>query len=147
MIATGQAPKTSGSAAEKLSTLNKLTLSDNRMYGQTLYLGREGSLSLPLSFFEIPPFVPEGVFTASFRSGRMAQLYPTDLEKAARQSYVIELKSASYPITLAWEPQSGENNNPIGILVSDGAGGKFFTETVLDKRGTLKITNSNVKRL
>ena len=87
--------------ATDMNALNKITIMDATGRQQSLFIGEESTVREPLNFFELPPAAPG--FDVRYASGRMLETYPTSLENQGVYEYPIDIKEATYPVTVRWE--------------------------------------------
>jgi hypothetical protein len=75
-----------------------LTLTDHDQSHQTLFLVSGTLDETALSFYEMPPPPPEGLFDARFISQRYVESY--DLKSLQSHRFKIQVQSASFPLVL-----------------------------------------------
>jgi hypothetical protein len=148
MHATGPAkPVDAPQAGRTIEDLNSITIGDANGGSQTLYFGEDESGDLPagqagiqVAMFAMPPAPPAGSFDARFESaegGLMAQTHTSAVSEVI--DLPIAIQSSAYPLTVTWKVAGTEATYEL----SDGVGG---THAVRGE-GTVKITNSEVRRL
>jgi hypothetical protein len=126
-------------AANEFDRFYSLAVTDSRGSRQILYLGSD--VELLTGSYELPPPGPEGVFDVRFASQRMVEVYS---EGAERSEHPIEIRSAEYPLTVAWDFRSVGGRV---FRLRDGVTGTIIVPRLLSGRGELKVTDPAVHRL
>jgi hypothetical protein len=137
------APKATPITAE-FNRMNSFTVKNSGKGSQTLYIGNEKYLTTPLAAFELPPVPPAGAFDARFSSNYMVEMYPSALNPSEPNLYVINLHSATYPVTFQYKVSNSDNR---AFVLTDGNGGKLLGNTILNGSGKIQITNSAITSL
>jgi hypothetical protein len=137
------APKATSITAQ-LNRMNSFTVKNSGKGSQTLYIGNENDLTTPLAAFELPPVPPAGAFDARFSSNNMVETYPAVLNPSNPNTYVINLHSATFPVTLQYKVSNSDNR---AFVMTDGNGGKLLGNTILNGSGKIQITNSAITSL
>ncbi len=119
--------------------LNALRIRDAAGHIGELYFG--SSTSVHQAYFELPPVPPEGVFDIRYGSARNVEIYP--VKDDASREYLIHIQGAVYPVTLEWRLRDPVKRNLALELGSGGVNGRV----VLDKDGTVRIENSEVREI
>ncbi len=114
-----------------ISAFNRLIITDRAGNKQTLYFG-DNDGKVPVSFFELPPSPPEGMFDVRYASQRMLEAYPAD----GAAEYGIRINSAAYPITVEYQLVSRTKSFSLQI------GDKKYS--LSSEKGTVKIDNPNI---
>ncbi|MBI4810604.1 MAG: T9SS type A sorting domain-containing protein, partial [Ignavibacteriales bacterium] len=132
LIASESIPKI---AEIDYSSLNKLVISDNSGWTQTLYIDSEEKLmAANLDESELPPAAP--YFDARFKNtGSMVAKYPDTLKENAIYEYPITIFSEAYPIKINWEI-----TEPPDKSLSLKSNGK--TLCVMEGRGSISLKNT-----
>ncbi|MBI3194792.1 MAG: T9SS type A sorting domain-containing protein, partial [Ignavibacteriae bacterium] len=126
-----------------LEQLDEFTLQDASGGSQSLYIGKETGINVPLRYFELPPMMQE-MFDARFASGRMVEVYSETMHKDEQSRFVIELSNVSFPVTV--KPLF--NSDPeVQYVVSDDENGKYIGEQVIHSKEEITISHSSVKRI
>lgn len=128
------APKSSSASVNDIGRMNSLTIIDRLGRFQTLYFGMSDELHTRLTYFELPPSPPAGVFDVRFSSQRMLEV----VEKKAVREFPITISSAEYPLSVSWKLSTS------AITASlTGSGSSIL----LAGEGSAEITNPGEKLL
>jgi len=100
-----------------LKKLSYLSITDAGGSSRKLYFGTLPVEGFAASYFELPPAGPLGVFDLRFGSQRFAETFPPGSLRG--KEYPILIRSASYPLRLAWHVVMGEENS---FALTDSAG-------------------------
>jgi hypothetical protein len=126
-----------------LTRLNKVTITDAAGRSQSLYIGNDGQLGRELSFYELPPVPPAGLFDVRFSSQRMVETYPDVQADVKTLEYPIAIQGAVYPVVVSWEMNSPVKGSR-KMTFTDLANGKSVQQ-VMEGAGYLMIKSENVK--
>ncbi|TAK52573.1 MAG: T9SS type A sorting domain-containing protein, partial [Bacteroidetes bacterium] len=125
----------------QVSGFSKLTLRDYIGGEQTLYVGDAKSLNVSLDRYELPPTPPTGAFDARFTSNRNVEVYSD--EAGTANEYTIRIQSSSYPVVIQYNVTTKNKS----LVVSEVVEGKSVTNTIINGRGVIRITNPSVSSL
>jgi hypothetical protein len=131
--------KISVSPTDELELLNSITVTDASGSSQTIYVGASDAVTLPLDMFELPPPAPEGALDVRFASNRMVETYSAAAAKPVE--YHFNVRSTSYPITIAWNMAVAYGRT---ISVRDGITGAIVKSTPMNGNGSIQVTNASV---
>jgi hypothetical protein len=118
-------PKVSAVPAE-LKGFTQLMMKGSDGQSQTLFVG--GSTTLNASRYEMPPLAPKGIFDARFANNSMVMVSPS----RAFTETAMQFSSASYPVTIQWQPVNSTN----GVVI---VGGKEYS---LASAGSAIVNNA-----
>jgi len=121
---------------------NTMNLRDARGGEQTLYLGKQSALQVPLDRYELPPLPPENTFDARFSSGRNVETYTE--EPQGKGEYTIRLQTPSYPVTVNY---SMPDRQKLFTLTELDAEGRSVATAKMNGSGLVRITNPSVTTL
>ncbi len=121
---------------------NTMNLRDARGGEQTLYLGKQSALQVPLDRYELPPLPPENAFDARFSSGRNVETYAEETQ--GTEVYTIRLQATSYPVTVNY---SILDRQKLFTLTELDGEGQTLTTAKLNGSGLIRITNPSVTTL
>jgi hypothetical protein len=99
------------------------------------------SLKVSADRYELPPTPPSEVFDARFGSGRFVETYST--EKGKSSEYIINIQSSTYPVSLQYDIVVAGKT----VIASEMSDGKSITNTILNGRGVIRITNPSVSSI
>ena len=121
---------------------NELLIRDANGHQQKLYLIQQSLLQQPISYYELPPLPPGGIFDARFSTDRMLETYPDNPNMPG--TYQIQIQSASYPITFGYHIITPSHRS---FQVSDCIEYTTFLTTLLKDSGSVRIQNASIKCL
>jgi hypothetical protein len=124
-----------------ITAFNKITIADKNGNKQSLYFGENTDGKFPVSWFEMPPSAPEGIFDVRYASQRMLEAYPVDANDALE--YAISVSGAQFPITVSYEIASRTKtfviNNGSANNVLNGDKGSVIINNLKSGNLILKI--------
>jgi hypothetical protein len=139
----GPVAKVQSSGVDVKEVLNSVTITDSRGGGQTLYFGADGEQQIPVGMYEMPPLPPVGAFDARFETSEGGSLVKTHAVTVTEPvEFMVDVQSDAYPLTITWNVNKGTASYEL----TDGLGGNVFRAKEMVGQGSLKITNSGLKK-
>ena len=130
-LAVVDKPAEANPGTDLLSRMNVIRIDDRQGHHQSLYFGTASLPPETVSWFELPPLPPAGLFDARFSSGGMLQLLADTAE-----SFGIRVQSDSYPVTVSWSMvQPGIRS----ISIADGTSGRELSRESTEREGSIEI--------
>jgi hypothetical protein len=105
------------SADKILSDFNSITVNDTKNNTQSLYFGSGELHGLASTFFKLPPKPPAGGFDVRFGSGKMLELFTSNLNE--KSEYPLYIQSESSPIKICWNIKSEDTRS---FIIRDESG-------------------------
>jgi len=122
-----------------LKQFNRVIIGDKDHGNQSLYLGDEDALNVPIDMFEMPPTSPAGIFDARFTSNRMFE----SLLKGKTTTYTVLIQSEQYPVTVRCEGVGDIQY----INVTDASTGTLLGTISTDGKSKVTINNTSVTKI
>ncbi|MBI5215313.1 MAG: T9SS type A sorting domain-containing protein [Ignavibacteriae bacterium] len=97
-----------------LSSLSRMTIEDATGKYQNLYFGQKMESDHPLTYYELPPLPPVGVFDARFATNRIVEFSMNETPRIIP----INISSPQYPLRISWLMNVLQPVN--GSIVIDG---------------------------
>lgn len=123
----------------QLNGFSSISVRNMRGNERTLYLGNASLLKVPLDRYEMPPLPMEEAFDVRFASNRSVETYTNEANKVVE--YTIQIQSNSYPVALQYNIVDKEKSL---VISENNNGGKSLSNTTLNGRGVIRITNPSV---
>jgi hypothetical protein len=124
---------------------NELTITDAEGNSQTLFFCADAANEIDLSWYQMPPAPPQGVFDARFESvdgGQLLETYPAQLDQA--REFSVKVQTVAYPLTVRWKILGTDTRE---FTLSDAVGGRALAARTIEGEGSLQVDNHAITRL